>query len=87
MQVYSKDDLFIGCRVHLNDGRDATVTDDVDDDELVQVRIDDDEQDTILYVGEPLNRQQYPLWVSETLLEVSGDDDYDDVVIDDLLFA
>lgn len=67
--VYSKDDLWIGCRIRLNDGQVATVTDDHEDDEMIWCLIDGDDDAVAVYVGQPLFVDGFGLWTDELLHE------------------
>lgn len=53
--VSSKDDLFLGAKVLLNDGREAEIVDDDEDlEDLVIVLIEDELEPILMPVGRPL---------------------------------
>lgn len=72
MIVNSIDDVFVGCRVQLNDDRIGTVIDELDEDEnmvLVELDEDDDGENQIeVVVGEPIFQPDVDVWIFQKLL-------------------
>ena len=70
MLVHSKQDLFVGCRVRLNDGRIAEVDEDTCYRDRVVVLVDGESK--TVFVGEALDGD---VWIAEVLPGQSCDPD------------
>lgn len=79
MIVNSMDDVFVGCRVQLNDGRVGEVIDELDED-MVLVELDGDDFDgdpeqIEVLVGEPMFQPDVKVWIFQKLLSGYVHDD------------